>query len=85
MYVTLEPCCHFGKTPPCTNAIIKAGIKKVIAAVQDPTRKVAGKGFKILKQAGIEIETGICETEAEKLNAPFFKFAKTKKFNTSTN
>jgi diaminohydroxyphosphoribosylaminopyrimidine deaminase / 5-amino-6-(5-phosphoribosylamino)uracil reductase len=79
MYVTLEPCCHFGKTPPCTNAIIKAGIKKVIAAVKDPTGKVGGKGFQILKQAGIEVETGICETEAEKLNAPFFKFAKTQK------
>ena len=78
MYVTLEPCCHFGKTPPCTNAIIKAGIKKVVAAVKDPTRKVAGKGFKILKKAGIEIKTNICKKEAEKLNAPFFKFAKTK-------
>jgi diaminohydroxyphosphoribosylaminopyrimidine deaminase/5-amino-6-(5-phosphoribosylamino)uracil reductase len=75
MYVTLEPCCHFGKTPPCTDAIIKAGIKKVIAAVQDPTNK----GFKILKKAGIEVKTGICKKEAEKLNAPFFKFAKTKK------
>ena len=78
MYVTLEPCCHFGKTPPCTNAIIKAGIKKVVAAVGDPTGKVAGKGFKILKKAGIEVKTGICKMEAEKLNAPFFKFAKTK-------
>jgi diaminohydroxyphosphoribosylaminopyrimidine deaminase/5-amino-6-(5-phosphoribosylamino)uracil reductase len=79
MYVTLEPCCHFGKTPPCTNAIIKAGIKKVVAAVGDPTKKVGGKGFKILKNAGIGVETGICKNEAEKLNAPFFKFAKTKK------
>ncbi len=79
MYVTLEPCCHFGKTPPCTNAIIKAGIKKVVAAVKDPTKKVVGKGFKILKNASIEVETGICATEAEKLNAPFFKFAKTQK------
>jgi len=79
MYITLEPCCHFGKTPPCTDAIIKAGIKKVVAAGKDPTKKVAGKGFKILKKAGIEIETGICKGEAEKLNAPFFKFAKTKK------
>ena len=79
MYVTLEPCCHYGKTPPCTDAIIKAGIKKVIAAVKDPTKKVNGKGFKILKKAGIEIKTGICKKEAELLNAPFFKFAKTKK------
>ncbi len=77
MYVTLEPCCHFGKTPPCTIAIIKAGIKKVVAAAGDPTKKVSGKGFKILKQAGVEIKTGICKKEAEILNAPFFKFAKT--------
>jgi diaminohydroxyphosphoribosylaminopyrimidine deaminase/5-amino-6-(5-phosphoribosylamino)uracil reductase len=79
LYVTLEPCCHFGKTPPCTDAVIKAGIKKVVAAVGDPTKKVAGKGFKILKKAGIEVVSGICEAEAKKLNAPFFKFAKTKK------
>ncbi|HAL44449.1 MAG TPA: bifunctional diaminohydroxyphosphoribosylaminopyrimidine deaminase/5-amino-6-(5-phosphoribosylamino)uracil reductase RibD [Phycisphaerales bacterium] len=79
LYVTLEPCCHFGKTPPCTDAVIKAGIKKVVAAVQDPTKKVAGKGFKILKKAGIEVVCGVCEKEAKELNAPFFKFAKTKK------
>jgi len=79
LYVTLEPCCHYGKTPPCVNAIIKASIKKVVAAVKDPTKKVAGKGFKILKKAGIEVKSGVCAKEAEKLNAPFFKFAKTKK------
>ncbi|MBN1391517.1 MAG: bifunctional diaminohydroxyphosphoribosylaminopyrimidine deaminase/5-amino-6-(5-phosphoribosylamino)uracil reductase RibD [Sedimentisphaerales bacterium] len=79
MYVTLEPCCHFGKTPPCTDAIIEAGIKKVVAATKDPTEKVNGKGFKILKKAGFEIKTGICKKEAEKLNAPFFKFTRTKR------
>ncbi|HBG77961.1 MAG TPA: bifunctional diaminohydroxyphosphoribosylaminopyrimidine deaminase/5-amino-6-(5-phosphoribosylamino)uracil reductase RibD [Phycisphaerales bacterium] len=79
MYVSLEPCCHFGKTPPCVNAIIAAGIKKVVAAVKDPTKKVAGKGFKILKKAGIEVIVGVCENEAKELNAPFFKFAKTGK------
>ncbi len=79
MYVTLEPCCHYGKTPPCTKAIIKAGIKKIIAATKDPTKKVNGKGFRILKKAGIEIKTGICKKEAEELNAPFFKFARTKR------
>jgi diaminohydroxyphosphoribosylaminopyrimidine deaminase/5-amino-6-(5-phosphoribosylamino)uracil reductase len=79
MYVTLEPCCHYGKTPPCTNAIIKAGIKKVVAATKDPTKKVNGKGLKILKKAGIEVKAGICKKEAEKLNTPFFKFARTKK------
>jgi diaminohydroxyphosphoribosylaminopyrimidine deaminase/5-amino-6-(5-phosphoribosylamino)uracil reductase len=77
MYVSLEPCCHFGKTPPCVNAIIAAGIKKVVAAVKDPTKKVAGKGFKILKKAGIETVVGACEKQAKELNAPFFKFAKT--------
>lgn len=79
MYVTLEPCCHYGKTPPCTKAITRAGIKKVVAATKDPTSKIDGKGFKILKKAGIEIQTGTCKKEAEKLNAPFFKFAKEKK------
>ena len=64
MYVTLEPCCHFGKTGPCTDAIIKAGIKKVVAATKDPTKKVNGKGFKILKNAGIKIKTDVCKKEA---------------------
>lgn len=79
MYVTLEPCCHYGKTPPCTKAIIKAGIKKIVAAIQDPTKKVNGKGFKILKSAGIEVKTDVCKKEAQLLNAPFFKFTRTKK------
>jgi diaminohydroxyphosphoribosylaminopyrimidine deaminase/5-amino-6-(5-phosphoribosylamino)uracil reductase len=79
MYVTLEPCCHFGKTPPCTDAIIKAGIKKVVAAIKDPTKKVNGRGFEILKEAGIKVVSGICKNEAEKLNAAFFKFARTGK------
>jgi diaminohydroxyphosphoribosylaminopyrimidine deaminase/5-amino-6-(5-phosphoribosylamino)uracil reductase len=79
MYVTVEPCCHFGKTGPCTEAIIKAGIKKVVAAAKDPTKKVAGKGFTILKKAGIEVITGICKDDVEKLNAPFFKSARTNK------
>lgn len=79
LYVTLEPCCHFGKTPPCTDAVIKAGIKKVVAAVKDPTKKVAGKGFKILKKAGIKVVCGVCEKQAKELNAAFFKFAETKK------
>jgi diaminohydroxyphosphoribosylaminopyrimidine deaminase/5-amino-6-(5-phosphoribosylamino)uracil reductase len=79
MYVTLEPCCHFGKTLPCTNAIIRAGIKKVVAAAKDPTKKVNGKGFQILKNAGIKVITDICKNEAQNINAPFFKFAQTNK------
>ena len=79
MYVTLEPCCHHGKTPPCTDVIKKSGIKKVVAATTDPTKKVNGKGFKILKKAGIKVITGICQNEAKILNAPFFKLARTKK------
>jgi diaminohydroxyphosphoribosylaminopyrimidine deaminase/5-amino-6-(5-phosphoribosylamino)uracil reductase len=77
LYVTLEPCCHWGKTPPCTNAVIAAGIKKVIAAVRDPSKKVAGKGLDILKKAGIEVSDGLMSQEAQNLNAWFFKFHQT--------
>jgi diaminohydroxyphosphoribosylaminopyrimidine deaminase/5-amino-6-(5-phosphoribosylamino)uracil reductase len=79
MYITLEPCCYFGKTPPCTKAIVKSGIRKIVAATEDPTKKVNGKGLKILKNAGIEVKTDVCKKKAQLLNAPFFKFAKTKK------
>ncbi len=73
MYVTLEPCCHFGKTPPCTDAIIKAGVKKVVVAVIDPSPHAKGKGIKLLRKAGVEVQTGLCKKQAEILNAPFFK------------
>jgi len=73
LYVTLEPCCHHGKTPPCTEAIIKAGIKEVVAACSDPFPEVAGNGFKALCQAGIEVRIGVQKEKAERLNAPFFK------------
>lgn len=79
MYVTLEPCCHQGKTPPCTKAIIEAGIKKTFIAMLDPSAHADGKGIDELKQAGIEVEIGLCREEAELLNAPFIKFAKTQK------
>lgn len=77
VYVTLEPCCHTGKTGPCTEALIGAKVARVVAAAQDPTAKVAGKGFAQLRKAGIEVEVGLCREEAIKMNAPFFKHAQT--------
>jgi diaminohydroxyphosphoribosylaminopyrimidine deaminase / 5-amino-6-(5-phosphoribosylamino)uracil reductase len=77
MFVTLEPCCHHGKTGPCTEAIIAAGIGQVVAAVGDPAEYVAGKGFARLRKAGIAVEVGLCGADAARLNGPFFKFAKT--------
>ncbi|WP_144494827.1 bifunctional diaminohydroxyphosphoribosylaminopyrimidine deaminase/5-amino-6-(5-phosphoribosylamino)uracil reductase RibD [Bacillus pumilus] len=74
LYVTLEPCSHHGKTDPCTEAIIKSGVKRVVIATKDPNPLVAGKGMTMLKQAGIEVEEGICKQEADRLNVPFFHF-----------
>jgi diaminohydroxyphosphoribosylaminopyrimidine deaminase/5-amino-6-(5-phosphoribosylamino)uracil reductase len=79
MYVTLEPCCHIGKTGACTGVIIEAGIKKLIAAMTDPSEHARGKGFEKLRQAGIEVEVGVCKQETKLLNAPFIKFASTSK------
>ncbi len=77
MYVTLEPCSHYGKTPPCTRAIISAGVAKVFVAMVDPSEHAAGKGIEQLRQAGIEVQVGLCESEAKLLNAPFIKFVTT--------
>jgi diaminohydroxyphosphoribosylaminopyrimidine deaminase/5-amino-6-(5-phosphoribosylamino)uracil reductase len=71
LYVTLEPCCHHGKTPPCTEAIIQAGIRKVVAGMQDPFPEVAGQGIAQLRAAGVELAVGCCEAEARRLNAPY--------------
>lgn len=71
LYVTLEPCSHHGRTPPCVDAIISAGIKKVISAMEDPNPKVSGSGFEKLKTAGIEVEVGLLKKEAQKLNEVF--------------
>lgn len=79
MYVTLEPCCHTGKTPPCSQAVIAAKIAKVIIAAPDPTDHVAGGGIKQLQQAGIQVEIGPCKKQALILNAPFYKQAQTNK------
>ena len=77
MYVTLEPCCHQGKTPPCTEAIIAAGIQRVVTAMRDPFPQVAGGGLKRLAAAGIDVELGLNETEAQELNAPYLKLLST--------
>jgi len=79
MYVTLEPCCHEGKTGPCTEVIIAAKAKKVYVATVDPYREVDGKGIDQLRDAGIEVESGVCQKEAELLNAPYIKYARTGK------
>jgi len=70
-YVTLEPCCHHGKTPPCSDALIQAGVQRVIAAMEDPNPRVAGQGLAQLQQAGIEVETGLMQAQAEALNPGF--------------
>ena len=70
-YVTLEPCCHHGRTPPCTRALIEAGITRVVAAMADPNPQVAGKGMEALRQAHIGVETGLMQAQAEALNPGF--------------
>jgi diaminohydroxyphosphoribosylaminopyrimidine deaminase / 5-amino-6-(5-phosphoribosylamino)uracil reductase len=79
LYVTLEPCCHQGKTPPCTDAIVAAGIKRVVVASDDPTEKASGRGLGILRDEGIEVVTvdGEVSHSARLLNQPFRKLAKT--------
>ncbi len=77
MYVTLEPCCHYGKTPPCTEAIMEAGIAKVIIGSDDPNPLVAGKGAGILRDAGIEVIEQFMKEECDKLNPSFFHYITT--------
>ena len=77
LYVTLEPCSHHGKTPPCINAIIKAGIKKVYVATLDPNPLVSGSGVKLMKENGIDVEIGLLENNAIEVNRGFFKRMKT--------
>jgi diaminohydroxyphosphoribosylaminopyrimidine deaminase/5-amino-6-(5-phosphoribosylamino)uracil reductase len=79
MFVTLEPCCHFGKTGPCADALIAAKLKRVVVATIDPSKYVNGKGVRKLRKAGIKVDIGLYQDEARLLNAPFMKFAKTGK------
>ncbi|MDI6600160.1 MAG: bifunctional diaminohydroxyphosphoribosylaminopyrimidine deaminase/5-amino-6-(5-phosphoribosylamino)uracil reductase RibD [Thermoanaerobacteraceae bacterium] len=77
LYVNLEPCCHYGKTPPCTEALIDASIKRVVVAMRDPNPLVDGKGIARLKEAGIEVSCGVLEEEAKALNEIYIKFITT--------
>ncbi|GFO68054.1 riboflavin biosynthesis protein RibD [Geomonas limicola] len=79
VYVTLEPCAHFGKTPPCARALVAAGVARVFVAMVDPNPLVAGKGIEILREAGIEVEVGLLEAEARELNLPFIKWIQTRR------
>ena len=71
LYVNLEPCCHRGKTPPCVDRIISSGIKRVFVSIKDPDLRVAGKGIRVLENAGVEVNLGLCENEALELNKSF--------------
>jgi diaminohydroxyphosphoribosylaminopyrimidine deaminase / 5-amino-6-(5-phosphoribosylamino)uracil reductase len=77
LFVTLEPCCHYGRTPPCTDAIIKAGIRRVVFPLHDPNPEVAGRGARLLKRRGIQITDGICKKEAAELNEVYVKYRAT--------
>lgn len=71
LYVTLEPCSHYGKTPPCANLVKESGVSRVVVAMQDPNPKVAGKGIQLIRAAGIEVEVGVLEDKAKRLNERF--------------
>lgn len=79
LYVTLEPCSHHGKTPPCAEAVIAAGIRRAVIATLDPNPLVAGKGAEKLRAAGVEVVVGVHEAEAKKLNEVFFHFITTRR------
>ena len=79
LYVTLEPCCHHGKQPPCTDAILEAGIRRVAVGSGDPNPLVAGKGVELLRAHGVTVDTGVLKEECDALNPVFFHFIQTKR------
>lgn len=79
LYVTLEPCCHTGKTPPCVDAILQARLGRVVAAMRDPNPRVDGGGLSRLESAGVEVTVGVCEAEAQRLNEAFIKHITTRR------
>jgi diaminohydroxyphosphoribosylaminopyrimidine deaminase/5-amino-6-(5-phosphoribosylamino)uracil reductase len=79
LYLNLEPCCHFGRTGPCTDAIVAAGIRRVVAAMKDPNPLVAGHGFRQLKRAGIKVDVGMREAEAQRFNEDFATWIRTRR------
>ena len=79
MYVTLEPCCHWGRTPPCTESLIRAKLGDVLVAMEDPNPQVAGNGIRQLQEAGISVQMGLCEEESRQLNEVFIKYITTKR------
>src|SRR5579862_7221065 len=74
LYINLEPHAHQGRTPPCTDALITAGIRRIVASMGDPNPKVSGRGFDQLRAAGVEVETGLLEEEARRLNEAFARY-----------
>jgi diaminohydroxyphosphoribosylaminopyrimidine deaminase / 5-amino-6-(5-phosphoribosylamino)uracil reductase len=78
-YVTLEPCCHQGKTPPCADALIRAKVSRVVAAMRDPFPQVAGGGIRRLTEAGLQVDVGCLDEEARRLNAPYLKLIEQKR------
>lgn len=79
LYVTLEPCCHYGKTPPCTDLLIQKKVRRVVVGVRDPDPRVAGGGIQRLREAGIEVTVGVLEQDCTNLNEVFFHFTKTRR------
>src|SRR5882724_11568390 len=79
LYVNLEPCCHHGRTPPFTDAILAAGVSEVVASMRDPAPRVDGRGIRALRAAGVKVRVGTLRTEAERLNEAFVRFRRTRR------